>query len=121
MAPVAFLATWQLRCRTLRPSASWPYSRRVSGCNASLSLPPFPGLILCHLTHARPSHGISFLSLGSGHEQEGLDVSKIYLRLLRKPQVGMKGLRACDILEGLSNKGTFWLTKTWEAEGWVWQ
>ncbi|EDL25613.1 pleckstrin homology-like domain, family B, member 1, isoform CRA_c, partial [Mus musculus] len=28
MAPVAFLATWQPHCRTLRPSASWPYSKR---------------------------------------------------------------------------------------------
>lgn len=58
MAPAAFLATWQPRCRTLRPSASWPYSRRVSSCNASLPLPPFPGQILRHLTHAQPSHRV---------------------------------------------------------------
>ncbi|XP_061001486.1 pleckstrin homology-like domain family B member 1 isoform X3 [Dama dama] len=29
-APAAFLATWQPPCRTLRPSASWPCSRRGS-------------------------------------------------------------------------------------------
>lgn len=32
MARAACPETWRPHCKTLRPSGSWPYSRRVSGC-----------------------------------------------------------------------------------------
>lgn len=39
------------------------------------------------------------------------DPIEIYLGVFRSPQDGMKGLRACDIIEGPSNKEKLLLTK----------
>lgn len=37
MAQVACHGTWQPHCRTSRPNASWPCSRRVSACSKGIS------------------------------------------------------------------------------------
>lgn len=68
-APAAFLATWQPHCRTLRPSASWPCSRRVSGRHTSPLAVPGP-LDIRHtlspqLIHAHTLPRICSLYMGS--------------------------------------------------------